>query len=151
MKLEVGMFLRSTDALTDTLFADVIIFLTEYNANGAAGFIVNKPYGRSLHELEEFQHSIPFPLYDGGPVDKEHLFVLHQRPDLIEDAASVGNGIHFGGNFKQVVAAINSDGITSSQIKIFVGYCGWDAGELEAEIAEGSWTLAEEEKYAVFK
>jgi putative transcriptional regulator len=143
MKLQAGIFLKSTLALEDTVFAGAIIFITGYNANGATGFIVNRPFGRTLNQLEEFRHSAPFPLYEGGPVDVEHLFFVHQKPAVISDGIAVGNGIYFGGNFKQAVAAINNKMLTTTDIKILVGYCGWDAGELEAEIAEGSWEMME--------
>lgn len=140
-KLHAGLFLKSTEALNDTLFEGVTLYITEYNANGAMGFVVNQPYGRSLHELEEFKHCSHFPLYNGGPVDQEHLFFVHQQPNLIEEGSIVGNGIYVGGNFSQAVTGINNKSLTTNDIKIFVGYCGWDAGELEEEIEEGSWVL----------
>lgn len=143
MNLQAGLFLQSTTALNDTLFAGATILITEYNAGGAVGFILNKPHGRSLHDLTEFRHSPNFPLYDGGPVDKEHLFFLHRRPDLIEEGALVRSGIYTGGNFKQAIKAINNKTLTPNDIKILVGYCGWNSGELETEIEEGSWIITD--------
>ncbi len=150
MNLQAGMFLKSTAALDDTVFAGVVIFLTQHNAGGAIGFVINRPFGRSLHELQEFKHSPYFPLYDGGPVDKEHLFFLHRRPDLIEEGTLVASGIYWGGNFRQAVNSINNKSLSAKDIKIFVGYCGWDGGELEAEIEEGSWIISGEEKKTIF-
>jgi putative transcriptional regulator len=150
MKLQAGIFLKSTDALNDTLFSQATIFITEYDINGAVGFVSNQPLGRYLNELEEFKNAANFPLYTGGPVDKEHLFFLHQRPDLIDEGTLISNGIYLGGNFKQAVTCINNKTITSNHIKIFVGYCGWDAGELEAEIEEGSWVIIDEANKSVF-
>ena len=150
MELQAGLFLQSTDALHDTLFSGVIIFITEYNAEGAVGFIINKPFGRSLNELEEFRHSPSFPLYNGGPVDKEHLFFLHRCPELIGEGNFIGNGIYSGGNFRQVVTSINNKNLSAKDVKIVVGYCGWDAGELEAEINEGSWVLRDGNNDEVF-
>jgi putative transcriptional regulator len=143
MNAAAGMFIQSTDALKDPVFENTLIYIAEYNEKGATGFVVNKPFSRTLNELEEFKHSIPFPLYDGGPVDKEHLFILHMRPDLIEDVTAVADGVYYGGNFQQVVEAINNRTLTSSHIKIFNGYCGWDKGELEAEVEEGSWEVVD--------
>lgn len=150
MNLQAPFFLTSTAALDNTFFESTKVFVTSCNADGAIGFVVNRPFGASLHELEEFRHCRPFPLYEGGPVDGEHLFFLHQRPDVIEGAEPVGNGIYFGGDFQQAVAGIGDQHFTASDIKIFVGYCGWDAGELEAEIAEGSWLIAEGKWETVF-
>jgi len=150
MELQAGLFLKSTDALNDTVFFEATILITESNANGALGFVLNKPFGRSLNELEEFKKSFDVPLYEGGPVDQEHLFFIHQRPDLIEEGARVGNGIYYGGNFQQAVDGINDKSLTKDDIKIFVGYCGWDAGELEAEIEEGSWVIIEGNHEIIF-
>lgn len=137
--MQAGNFIQSTGALRGTYFENALIFLTECNDAGAVGFIVNRPFGRSLHELEAYKHSVPFPLDEGGPVGGEQLFLLHRRPDLIEGGERVAAGIYFGGNMEQAVAAINNDSLGKQDLKMLIGYCGWDAGELEAEIAEGSW------------
>ncbi len=78
---------------------------------------------------------------DGGPVDIERLFVLHKRPDLISGGEQITNDLYLGGNMEQVIEAINNKGASSQDIQLFIGYCGWDAGELEAEIEEGSWVI----------
>jgi len=79
---------------------------------------------------------------DGGPVDREHLFVLHKRPDLIEGGKQLNDGLYLGGNMEQVIEAINTNSVSDQQIQLFIGYCGWDVGELEAELEEGSWTVS---------
>jgi putative transcriptional regulator len=78
---------------------------------------------------------------DGGPVDKDHLFVLHKRPDLITGGEQMHSGFYLGGNMKDVVDAINNNGVHELEIQLFIGYCGWDEGELAAEIEEGSWVI----------
>jgi putative transcriptional regulator len=142
MELKAGLFLKSTDP-SDPVFGTATIFLTEYNAAGAVGFMIDKPFGRSLNELEEFRHSPHFPLYAGGPVDTGHLFFLHRRPDLVDGATLVDRDIYWSGNFKSALTGINNRSLTGKDIKIFVGYCGWDAGDLEAEIAEGGWQVVD--------
>lgn len=151
MNLHAGIMIKSTQLLSDdSLFADTVILIVEYNSNGALGFVINKPFGRSLNELVEFSNSPFFSLYNGGPVDKEHLFFVHGRPDVVEGGAKIEEGIYYGGNFDQAVDGINSIILTGNDIKIFVGYCGWDAGELEAEIEEGSWEVINE-PISIFK
>jgi putative transcriptional regulator len=78
---------------------------------------------------------------EGGPVDRDHLFVLHKRPDLIEGGEPVSNGLYMGGNMEQVIQAINTHATNKEDIQLFIGYCGWDEGELEAEVNEGSWII----------
>lgn len=139
--MNTGTIIKSTDLLKDTIFEDTTILITEHNEKGAMGFVINKRFHRKLNELEGFKHSISFPLYDGGPVDHEHLFFIHQRPDLIKDGTPVSNNIYVGGDFKTAVRLINNHTLTEKDIKIFIGYCGWDKNELEEEIAEGSWEV----------
>jgi putative transcriptional regulator len=139
--LKAGIYIKSTAALNDSFFEQTTILIFEHNEAGSTGFVINRPFEKSLHDLIEFNHVKPFPLMDGGPVDRDHLFVLHKRPDLIDGGKPIPNGLYIGGNMEQVIEAINTKDINKNEIQLFIGYCGWDAGELEAEVAEGSWTI----------
>jgi putative transcriptional regulator len=139
MKPEAGKLLKSTPLLKDSFFEDTLLFIAEHNETGHIGFVINKPFERRLNELEEFKNTPPFPLYNGGPVDREHLFILHRRPDIIEEGKPIGNGLYLGGRFRQVVEGIKNGLLSTSDVKVFIGYCGWNNNELEEEIREGSW------------
>ena len=139
--LKAGIYIKSTAMLNGSFFEHTTILIVEHNEAGSIGFVSNKSFGKSLHELIEFNHSKPFLLMDGGPVDRDHLFVLHKRPDIIDGGKEIPNGLYFGGNMEQVVDAINTKAAGKEEIQIFIGYCGWDAGELEAELEEGSWIM----------
>ena len=139
--LKTGMYIQSTDALIGSFFEHTTILIVQHNKKGFIGFVTNKTFEKSLHELIEFNHSKPFPLMDGGPVDRAHLFVLHKRPDFIDGGEQIFNGLYLGGNMDQVIESINNGGANEQEIQLFIGYCGWDAGELEAEVEEGSWTI----------
>ena len=139
--IKAGIYIKSTEALNGTFFEHTTILIVKHNDEESLGFVTNIPFQKSLHELIEFNQSKPFPLMDGGPVDREHLFVLHKRPDLIDGGEQVTNDLYLGGNMEQVIEAINNGSANNKEIQIFIGYCGWDAQELEAEIEEGSWML----------
>jgi len=139
--LKAGLYINSTDALIGSFFENTTILLVQHNEEGSLGFVTNKSFEKSLNELIEFNHSKPFPLMDGGPVDREHLFVLHKRPDLIHGGKQIPNGLYLGGSMEQVIEAINTKDANPQEIQLFIGYCGWDVGELDAEVEEGSWTL----------
>jgi putative transcriptional regulator len=141
--MKPGIFLKSTTLLNGTLFENAVIFITEYNEKGSMGFVVNQQFPRKLNELEEFKKGQPFPIYLGGPVDQEHLYFIHQRPDLIKGGEPVTDAIFLGGDFTSAVKSIDNHLITEKDIIIFLGYCGWNCGELEEEIAEGSWEVQE--------
>jgi putative transcriptional regulator len=145
MAPHAGMLIRSTELQKDSSFENVSILVTELNADGAVGFVVNKPFARKLNELEEFNGSPAFPLFDGGPVGRENLYFIHRRPELIHGGTAINDHVFMGGDFKTAIKFINDKIISESDVKIFVGYCGWNAGELEEEIKEGSWTVEEAE------
>jgi putative transcriptional regulator len=151
MELKAGLYIKSTVALIDSFFEHTTIQIVEHNESGSLGFVSNRPLNKSLHELIEFNHSKPYPLMDGGPVDRAHLFVLHKRPDLIDGGKQIIDGLFLGGNMEQVIKAINTMNVNQEEIQLFIGYCGWDLGELEAEIEEGSWTLSKSEKGSFIK
>ena len=139
--LKAGLIIKSTDALISSIFEHTTILITKHNNEGTIGFVTNKPLYKSLHNLIEFKHSKPYPLMDGGPVDKDHLFVMHKRPDLITDGEKIHSDYYLGGIMEEVIEAINNNGINEQEIQLFIGYCGWDEGELAAEIEEGSWVI----------
>ena len=139
---QVEIVLKSTNALVGSFFENTTILIVEHNEQGSTGFVTNRPFEKSLNDLIEFNHCKPFPLMDGGPVDRDHIYVLHKRPDLIGGGKQVSNGLYLGGNMDQVIEAININAINRTEIQLFIGYCGWDPGELEEEVDEGSWVIS---------
>lgn len=138
--IKPGDHIKSTSLLNDTYFEDTTILITESNDKGDIGFVLNRPYGRSLSELEAFK-TTHWPLLEGGPVDQEHLFIVHSRPDLIPSSVQITDTLFFGGEMNEVVNAIDQQLIGLDALRLFIGYCGWDGNELEEEIQEGSWEL----------
>jgi putative transcriptional regulator len=139
MIITAGQHIKSTPLLVGSIFENTNLLICEVNENGAWGFIINKIFPRKLNELVEFQHCQPFPLYEGGPVEQEKLFFIHQRPDLIEGGKHIVDKYYWGGNFKQAIKHINAQTIEEKELQLFLGYCGWDDQQLQQEIAEGSW------------
>ncbi|MBX2930589.1 MAG: YqgE/AlgH family protein [Chitinophagaceae bacterium] len=146
----LGKILVSSPTIGDENFKNTILFIVEHNEKGAIGFVINKIFEHSLNELTEFSHIRSFPLYKGGPVDKEHLFFIHCKNNLIDNGSLIMDNIYFGGNFNQVITEINNKNVSTMDIKIFIGYCGWNANELETEIAEGSWLVFDSSIEMVF-
>jgi putative transcriptional regulator len=150
MTITAGSILISMPSIDDPNFEETVIFITECNEKGAMGFVLNKLFARTLNELEEFKNSKAIALYDGGPVEKDHLYFIHQRSDLIEDGTTIADAIYLGGNFKQAITHLNNKTIQEDDIKIFIGYCGWDPLQLEDEVREGSWLVVEASSQTIF-
>ena len=141
MHIHPGQLLISTPLLDDTFFEQTILVITEVNSDGCIGFIINQLHGRNLNELQEFRHGPAQPLYNGGPVQSDMLYCLHSRPDVVANSFIISEGLATGGDFTAIVALLKAGKLSSQEVKCLIGYCGWDAGELEAEIAEGSWQV----------
>ncbi|OQP38641.1 hypothetical protein A4H97_18130 [Niastella yeongjuensis] len=149
--LQAGSILISAPSLEDPYFDKVVIYITEYNEKGALGFVMNQVFERKFNELTEFRHSRSFPLYEGGPVEREKLFFIHRLPGIIGEGTPVADGVIMGGNFKQAVQYLNTAANAENNIRLFIGYSGWDAHELEAEMEEGSWLLVQASVTTLFE
>ena len=141
MNIHAGTILISTALLNDTNFEKVVIVITEHNEKGTIGYIINQQFGRRFNELEEFKHSLPIPLYIGGPSQMENIYFMHRKPSFIEGGELIGSNVYMNGDFKTAVQLVNSGTLAVNDIKLFIGYCGWDVQQLEEEIAEGSWLI----------
>lgn len=135
-----GAMLISDPFLKDPNFMRTVVFLCEYNHDGAFGFVLNRPFEETLEEfLPELKE--PLPVYYGGPVQTDTLHFLHRVPQLIPGGQQVVTGVYWGGDFEKVIAGITSHSISPEDIRFYLGYSGWSAGQLEEEIEEKSWLL----------
>jgi putative transcriptional regulator len=149
--IKTGSVLISAPSLEDPYFDKVVIYITEYNDKGAMGFVMNQVFDRTFNELTEFQNSKPFPLYEGGPVERENLYFIHRAPDVIKQGRPIADGVYMGGDFKQTVTYLNSAYDAESNLRLFIGYSGWDPNQLEDEIKEGSWLIVEASVTTIFQ
>ena len=99
MSVQNGSILISSVLMDDSNFKKSVIFIAEHNEKGTIGFVINKPFGRKLNELIEFKDSAPFELFEGGPVEMQQLFMIHRRPDIIEESTLITSSISMGGKF----------------------------------------------------
>ncbi len=128
----------------DLTFNRSVILIAEQNESGTVGFIINKKSDYSTVDLlPEF--NINFPIYNGGPVEKENLYFIHKIPSLIKNSIKIKDNLYWGGNFDILVELINENKIKKNEIKFFLGYSGWEKEQLNNEIENKSWILAKNE------
>ena len=90
-------------------------------------------------------------LFIGGPVGGDSLFYIHTFGDQIEGSIHIKDELYWGGDFEVLKLTIASGKAEPGQVKFFVGYSGWSPGQLENEIAENSWLVAEVDTKLVMK
>lgn len=141
LKPAKGMLLVAEPSIIgDVSFNRSVILLAEHSESGSIGFILNKVLDFNLKDLVP---ELPkgFKIYNGGPVEQDNLYFIHKIPDLIPESIEISNGIYWGGNFEAVKELILKGLITDKQIRFFLGYSGWDAEQLQEELASNSWIV----------
>jgi putative transcriptional regulator len=138
--IKPGTLLLSDPFLQDENFIRTVIIICENDKDGSFGLVVNKPFDYQLGEIiPELSDVGFFPVYQGGPVKLNTLHFLHKRPDIIKKSIPLTNGIYWGGNFDELIQALQLKKIASNELRFFVGYSGWSENQLEDELADKSW------------
>lgn len=137
--LQPGQNIHATPMLNGDYFEGARILLVKHDHDESIGFITNRASGKHLNELVEFSNCPSVPLWEGGPIGQDHLYMVHRRPDLIQGGHRVVEGLYWGGSMDALVTAVSTKIIQNNQFTLFLGYCGWDAGELDQECKEGCW------------
>lgn len=143
IELNNGVLLIADPFLKDPNFLRTVVFLCEHKPEGSFGFVLNRLYESTLEDLFPEMGDIPFPVYYGGPVQKDSIHFIHQRPDLIPDGVEVMKGIYWGGNFARVLELLKLGEIGEDSIRLFIGYSGWSEGQLAEEMKEKTWLTVE--------
>ncbi len=142
-KLTKGcLLIAEPSTIGDLSFNRSVLLIADHNPEGSVGFILNKPLGYTIHDLiPEIKGS--FKIYNGGPVEQDNLYFIHNVPDLIPGSIEISNGIYWGGDFESTRELINEGLIRKNNIRFFLGYTGWDAQQLEDELGDNSWIVTE--------
>jgi putative transcriptional regulator len=145
-----GHFLIAMPGMDDERFVRSVVYVCAHSSNGAMGFVINKgqplSFAALLTQLDivgnEDEIRLPgkgreVSVCMGGPVERGRGFVLHSDDYDSESTVSVDEGIALTPTL-DILKAI-SKGIGPSTAIMALGYAGWGAGQLEAEIAANGW------------
>jgi len=148
---EKGMFLVADEQLKDPRFRNGVILLIQHNEQGSAGLVVNRGSRLSLSAILPKDSSLTGDgrtLSYGGPVDPNTLLALVKvRKYPPEPADEVVEGLYVTG-----VGVLDEWTDFSAEVvsyRTFVGYTGWAAGQLGAEIQRGDWSVLQADAESV--
>jgi len=142
-KLKKGILLVAEPSIIgDLSFNRSVVLLADHNDEGSVGFILNKPLEYTIQDLIP-EISARFKIYNGGPVEQDNLYFIHNIPNLIPNSIEISNGIYWGGDFESTKELINEGKIKKTNIRFFLGYTGWDAQQLESEMEANSWIISQ--------
>lgn len=138
-----GNILIAEPFLAGSYFNRSIILLATYTENGAVGFILNKKVDYPVEDL-----FLNFPDFDseihiGGPVGTDSVYFIHTLGNVIPGSIYIKENLYWGGDFDSLKLQIKLGMVNPHQVRFFLGYSGWEAGQLEEEIKENSWLVAD--------
>lgn len=137
---EKGDILCSEPFLMDQEFSRSVILICEHNEEGSFGLILNKKLDIEIHSIIEDIPETQIPIHIGGPVEQNQLFYLHQDTE-IRDSIGVNSELFLGGDYNQLKEKINNKSLYATNMRFFIGYSGWEKGQLQREVDELSWVV----------
>ena len=133
-------FLVALPALKGDYFANTISLLVDHTEEGAFGLVINKPLATGIGELfPELEGRFTCPVLEGGPVQQDRVFFLHDSGNEYDATFKVSDDISMTSSPDFVAAMRN--GRAPFHTLAMTGYAGWDGMQLENEISENVWLL----------
>jgi putative transcriptional regulator len=134
------LLISEPSIIGDLSFNRSVILLADHDKEGSVGFIINKPLKYTINDLLP-EVNARFKIYNGGPVEQDNLYFIHNIPNLIPNSIEISNGIYWGGDFESTKELINDGTIHKGNIRFFLGYTGWSENQLETEMNANSWIV----------
>lgn len=141
--IQTGSVLLAEPFMQDQHFRRAAILLCEHSEDGTLGFILNRELDMRIGELLPDLVDFEVPVFFGGPVSTDSVHYVHSLGDLLDDSTPVAKGVYWGGNFDKLKFLIANQLVPTDSIRFFVGYSGWSTGQLNEELAVGSWVPGE--------
>ena len=134
--------LVATPLIGDGNFERTVVLLLEHNADGAIGLVLNRPTSLVVAELLTGWEGTPGVLFSGGPVSPETLIGLSgEWPGCAEEGWR-----RILGHVGSVNLSLGAEELADRpDLRIYFGYAGWDAEQLEGEIESGAWFVVDAE------
>jgi len=134
-----GQLLIASPSLLDSNFRRAVVLVTEHTDDGAAGLVLNRPSPASVLELvPELEPLVEDdePVWLGGPVQPNAVLVLGEFVDPDDAAVPLFDSLGFPSleEPEDVVPA-------TTRRRVFAGYAGWGAGQLESELGREDWII----------
>ena len=154
MDLE-GKLLIAMPGMPDPRFRHAVVFLCSHSETAALGLVVNKPatgleFSMVLKDmgLRDTPPERDIRVHLGGPVESSRGFVLHS-PDYGTDDGTIRVGDYGMTGSADILDRIAS-GAGPSRAILALGYAGWGPGQLDAEIGDNGWLLADSDPEILF-
>ena len=150
--VHTGSLLIAEPFMQESTFRRAVILITDHTPEeGTVGFIINKPLKISISELVEDFPDFEAVAYYGGPVSTNTIHYIHNVGHLLEGSTEVSNGVFWGGDFEKLKFLIKQELIKEDNIRFYIGYSGWSAGQLDEELDATTWIVSHMHPNYIFK
>jgi putative transcriptional regulator len=137
-----GKILISTPDISGDIFSRSVVLIIEHDENGAFGLILNKKNSKMSNRFRNF-FDFKIEVYDGGPVENEKVFLIVKGKKISESYTEINNEFYVTEDIESVINSVLNKEISIDDVKIFSGYSGWGALQLDGEINRKLWTVVE--------
>jgi putative transcriptional regulator len=140
-RLGGGAVLLARGVLQDPNFIATMVLICIYSKEGGTyGLVLNRPSHMPLSEMFDGFTDMrePRTVYIGGPVQQEELQIIQITDDPMAGSHKLSPRVFLGGKWEGVEQMLTLEADTT---RLFLGYSGWAAGQLEGEVAAGAWDV----------
>lgn len=144
-KPQTGTLLVAEPFLREKYFNHAVICLIDYEkGKGSMGIVLNRVTNYTLNGiLDCVTAEQEIPVFCGGPMSCDRLYFLHTLEGIIPNSREIKPGLYIGGNFDAMLGYINSGYPIEGKIRFFIGYSGWDTGQLDEELQKNVWAVTD--------
>lgn len=146
-----GRILIAEPFLPGSYFNRSVILLVAHSEKGAVGFILNKKVDYPIQEIIADFPDFDAEVYIGGPVSTDSIYFIHSLGAVISGAIHIKDNLYWGGDFEELKNQIRLGMVKPGDVRFFLGYSGWDSGQLEEELEENSWLVSEIEENKIMQ
>jgi len=147
-------FLYFSEKNIEDFFYDSLIYICEHDERGAFGLVINQPLKLTTKKLfKSFQLNASNLVNDldrvmqGGPVDADKVFVLHGEKSASDVSSKLLENLYLSTD-AEILQRIGKQADTT--FKVFLGYCGWGANQLNEEVNDGVWEIIQTSHERIF-
>ncbi len=146
-----GRVLIAEPFLPGSYFSRSVILLVSHSPKGSVGFILNKEIDFEIQDVFPDFPDFPASVFLGGPVSTDSIYYLHKLGKQLPGSINVMGNLFWGGDFDVLKSQISAGVVQPSDIHFFLGYSGWEAGQLEAELKEDSWLVTDVDEETIMR
>ena len=152
-------FLVAAPSLLDPNFVQTVVLLIDHRAEGSLGFVVNRPanieFKSVVEELKLGADTPPdVPVLVGGPVEPHTGWVVFDPTKSqvsLDSTIKVSSHLRVSASRELLNELAHAPATSSDRHLLVLGYAGWAAGQLDAEIQQGAWVPVDLEESVLFE